>query len=655
MGAAPAASADDYEQEDHETNDAEPRLDELMAKMAGEPGHDVSGSDISLIEVVPPRAAIAPESASRQSGRPLPSWAAGIVKHGPTVVEAAEDDSPLEEGGSSAVVDDRLVTPRTAEKSPLAKIKSSLIKMPSCGGAPDSMVPFSRAQSPWGSRKEFIGVLQKPLKGAVDSATAQQRRRGLLGDSSAYDEAALLPTADEFGGWLEPVVGYLPGEDTQEVGLEVNATGSAAEFSEMEAFRRAWEADRMEDPWRHKDEDATGGRVYLGSHMLRLLRSWAGEGAPEVAQEGEEEAWQTQEANTCAPQTPRANSSAAGVFGPQRALLGLPPRGQPQRPVPVRRVPRAMNDGRARMRRAGIGSSSATPRSARTPRSSRLSEMRRTGCSGTMRRVTYENEGYGPRSSQRSRPSDSAIKSCLNDSNKCTAEAFSAAKRLSSISQLSRVPKASLGAKRYRSCALVGNAGHLIKKQYGPYIDRHEAVVRFNVLGLNKFSAHVGSRTTFRVLNNARSADACCSGKLPEGKDKPIGLIMWYPAGQAEMKKKCKSKYPKHKVFQLSRSFITQEVRAINSLRGELQRMGLGSKLGNWKQLTSGGHAILLFNKVCDSISLYGFTTWSRKGPDQYAGRKVKTGSGTSWHDWNGESLAWRLMFAAGQLQICSK
>jgi hypothetical protein len=52
------------------------------------------------------------------------------------------------------------------------------------------------------------------------------------------------------------------------------------------------------------------------------------------------------------------------------------------------------------------------------------------------------------------------------------------------------------------------------------------------------------------------------------------------------------------KVFQLSRKFITQEVRAINSLRGELQRMGLGGKLGPWKQLTSGGHAILLFNKV---------------------------------------------------------
>lgn len=42
--------------------------------------------------------------------------------------------------------------------------------------------------------------------------------------------------------------------------------------------------------------------------------------------------------------------------------------------------------------------------------------------------------------------------------------------------------QAELGRKRYRSCALVGNAGHLINHQYGPYIDRHEAVIRFNVL-----------------------------------------------------------------------------------------------------------------------------------------------------------------------------
>eukprot|EP00951_Prasinocladus_malaysianus_P030573 scaffold288604_cov46-Prasinocladus_malaysianus.AAC.1 len=64
------------------------------------------------------------------------------------------------------------------------------------------------------------------------------------------------------------------------------------------------------------------------------------------------------------------------------------------------------------------------------------------------------------------------------------------------------------------------------------------------------------------------------------------------------MKKKCKSRYPMHKIYQLSPKFIDREVKAINALRLELQKLGLGGQLGNWKQLTSGGHAVLLFSKV---------------------------------------------------------
>jgi len=284
-----------------------------------------------------------------------------------------------------------------------------------------------------------------------------------------------------------------------------------------------------------------------------------------------------------------------------------------------------------------------------------MSQIRKVGCSQKKRKVTFENAGYGPKSKKQSRPGDDFIRGCLNDPGKCTAAAFKAAATLPSMKQVGKVPTAPVAGKRYRSCALVGNAGHLIKQKYGAYIDRHEAVIRFNVLGLKKFSAHVGTRTTFRVLNNARSVDACCSGMLPEGKKNPIGIVMWYPAAQGEMKKKCAAKYPMHSIYQLARKFVDQEVKAFNAMRVELQKLGMGSQLGDWKQLTSGGHAILLFSKVCDSISLYGFTTWSKKGPDQYGGRGHKTNSGQHWHDWDGESLAWRLMFAAGQLQICSK
>ena len=43
---------------------------------------------------------------------------------------------------------------------------------------------------------------------------------------------------------------------------------------------------------------------------------------------------------------------------------------------------------------------------------------------------------------------------------------------------------------------------------------------------------------------------------------------------------------------------------------------------------------------LCDEVSLYGFTTYpqSKQGGDQYAGNRVKMGSGWTWHDWLGES-----------------
>ena len=61
---------------------------------------------------------------------------------------------------------------------------------------------------------------------------------------------------------------------------------------------------------------------------------------------------------------------------------------------------------------------------------------------------------------------------------------------------------------------------------------------------------------------------------------------------------------------------------------------------------------------ACDTVSLYGFSTYAWKGaegvPDQYAGRPTKSRSGKEWHDWRGERAAWRLLHASGRLTICS-
>ena len=52
-----------------------------------------------------------------------------------------------------------------------------------------------------------------------------------------------------------------------------------------------------------------------------------------------------------------------------------------------------------------------------------------------------------------------------------------------------------------RRCAVVGNSGLLKANKYGTAIDSHQVVVRINHAPVKDFEAHVGSKTTARVLN----------------------------------------------------------------------------------------------------------------------------------------------------------
>ena len=70
---------------------------------------------------------------------------------------------------------------------------------------------------------------------------------------------------------------------------------------------------------------------------------------------------------------------------------------------------------------------------------------------------------------------------------------------------------------------------------------------------------------------------------------------------------------------------------------------------------------------ICDSISVYGITTYNaadKGGADHYgaaltegntrASAQTRARSGQKWHDWKGEKYVWRLLNAAGKVDICS-
>lgn len=133
------------------------------------------------------------------------------------------------------------------------------------------------------------------------------------------------------------------------------------------------------------------------------------------------------------------------------------------------------------------------------------------------------------------------------------------------------------------------------------------------------------------------------------------GTRVHYAQAQSEILGACKRRFPTNPRFAIPMSVNKAMAEAMRKMRSDAVRLGLGP-FNQWRQMTSGAHAVLLFSQLCDRVSLYGFTTFgtTKGGPDQYAGRSERARSGTIWHDWGGEKGVWRMMYAAGAVDICS-
>mmetsp|Transcript_36172 Transcript_36172/g.78935 ORF Transcript_36172/g.78935 Transcript_36172/m.78935 type:complete len:412 (-) Transcript_36172:318-1553(-) len=261
---------------------------------------------------------------------------------------------------------------------------------------------------------------------------------------------------------------------------------------------------------------------------------------------------------------------------------------------------------------------------------------------------------------------------CMRDLSKCGLSAAKYARELPGVKKLIKMkPMTWEGMSKVRSCAIVGNAGHMLQFKYGSFVDNHDLVVRFNSLRTDKFSKKVGNKTTIRFLNHARSFATCKRGYsiLPEGDDlKERGkqaelqvLLLWHPNNRAKAHECLQSKFQgAPRINSLSDAMAEEFRESMKLLRQDLETINFatGMKPEFAKELTSGAHAILLLNKFCREISIYGLSAYSPVTPDdtayQYGGRGNLRSSGIRYHDWIMEALAWRVLNAARVINLCS-
>ena len=248
---------------------------------------------------------------------------------------------------------------------------------------------------------------------------------------------------------------------------------------------------------------------------------------------------------------------------------------------------------------------------------------------------------------------EEALVACLEDLSKCTHESRRAAWGLKGVRD-ARLGHILPGVKRHKRCAVVGNAGGMLLKEYGRLIDKHDAVIRINVLENSKYFANLGKETTYRVLSYKMSKDVCCI--MPPNKHPPdnkhMSYLVWFPAMRKDIVQRIKYRY-KQPVIEMKGGFLNSAVGGFKTMRDELVRIGFGP-FEDWEYMTSGMHAILAFSRMCETLDVYGFTTDVNSGPYWFTGRKVAPQSGRRQHSWDHERMILRLLHAAGHLNICA-
>ncbi|KAG1970977.1 sia-alpha-2,3-Gal-beta-1,4-GlcNAc-R:alpha 2,8-sialyltransferase [Pimephales promelas] len=164
--------------------------------------------------------------------------------------------------------------------------------------------------------------------------------------------------------------------------------------------------------------------------------------------------------------------------------------------------------------------------------------------------------------------------------------------------------------KTFRTCAVVGNSGSLLKSGCGKEIDKHDFVIRCNLAPLEQFAEDVGLRSDFTTMNPSVVGrvygglrDEAERGKLLLRLRQLNSSVLWIPAFMV--------KGGERHVNAVNQLVLKHSLRvhmAYPSFRfiHAVRRYWLTNKV-NIKRPSTGLLMYTMATRFCDEIHLYGF------------------------------------------------
>ncbi|KAI3461300.1 hypothetical protein Pfo_017963 [Paulownia fortunei] len=170
--------------------------------------------------------------------------------------------------------------------------------------------------------------------------------------------------------------------------------------------------------------------------------------------------------------------------------------------------------------------------------------------------------------------------------------------------------------RKYKTCAVVGNSGILLKSGYGKLIDSHEAVIRLNNARITSFERDVGAKTSISFVNSnilhfcARREGCFCH---PYGMNVSMVMYICQPVHFLDYLV-CNSSYKSPLIVTDPRfDVLCARIAKYYSLKRFVQVTG--KDVGEWGlaheganfHYSSGMQAIMLALGVCEKVSVFGF------------------------------------------------
>ena len=178
--------------------------------------------------------------------------------------------------------------------------------------------------------------------------------------------------------------------------------------------------------------------------------------------------------------------------------------------------------------------------------------------------------------------------------------------------------------RRWGSCAIVGNSGHLHFSEYAKAIDSHDQVIRVNQAPTFRYHRRVGRRVTHRILNRLwtrtyRNANGKKHGTvLPAEKD--LTFIVTRASSQEFelLQEYFAQRRPDIKLLYLSSRATSMAQPLLKGYREKLCHAGYGPYKG-FHVPSSGYTIIFVLMNLCERLSVYGFGVKGIEGgPSSY-------------------------------------